>query len=40
MFWDSCMGTLFDEVANPKDIIHLWINSCWGMVLRMFKYVC
>ena len=31
---------LFYEVANPKDIIHSWINDFWCMALRMFKYVC
>ena len=40
IYWGLYMITLFDEVVNHKDIIHLWINGCWCMALRMFKYVC
>ena len=34
------MSTFIDEVVILKDIIQLWINGCWCMIFRMFKYVC
>jgi len=33
------MRSLIDVVVKLKDIIYLWINSCWCMALIMFKYV-